>query len=233
MQIIKLLEKYNILWYYFNMEYKLIRSSRKTVALKIDSTGTIIVLAPKKCSIQYINNFVLEKENWIKKTQVLVAEKNNKLQQYYSLNKIYFLGQEQQIIDMGSHYLIGENYIKHTKASNKQKVIKDFYIKQARQYIFNRVASIAKCLNLQYNNIEIISARKKWGSCNNLGELKFNFRLIMLPEALIDYVICHELCHLKHLNHGKEFWSMLENIGYKKVATKQAFKEYNFVLELL
>ena len=88
-------------------------------------------------------------------------------------------------------------------------------------------------LNLSYRDIQIISARKKWGSCNNLKQLRFNFRLVMLPKNLIDYVICHELCHTKQLNHSKEFWKLLENLGYKKTAIKQSFKAYNFVLELL
>ncbi|MDY2695643.1 MAG: YgjP-like metallopeptidase domain-containing protein, partial [Eubacteriales bacterium] len=151
---------------------------------------------------------------------------------YISLQDVLIFGQSYVIEDYNNHYQIGEYYIKHTNASNKKKVIKDFLIKLANAYIPKRVEQIAGNLSLNYNSIQIISARKSWGSCNNLKQLKFNFRLTMIPKELIDYVICHELCHIKELNHSKRFWELLANLGYKKTAVKQAFKDYSFVLQL-
>lgn len=231
--MLNVIEKYYILWYYFNMEYKLIRSLRKTLAIKITPNGEIIVLSPKKCSLQYINNFLIEKQNWIKKTREMQLQKSNRLETYQCLEKIFLFGKECKIIDNISHYQIDGYYIKHTKSNNKEKIIKQFYTKLANEYICQRTYELSNKLQLPYKDIKIISARKKWGSCNNLKQLRFNFRLIMLPKFLIDYVICHELCHTQYLNHGKEFWLMLEKLGYKKTAIKQNFQEYNFVLELL
>lgn len=233
MQIAKIIEKYNILWYYLNMEYKLIRSRRKTLAIKISDMGEIIVLAPNKCSLLFIDKFVKEKQNWITNTQNRVLKNQEKIKQYKMLNKIYLFGSEYDVIDCGNHYIIGEYYIKHSKSANKTKVIKDFFVKLANNYIVERTKKIADMINIDFSNISIISARKKWGSCNNLKELRFNFRLIMIPKSLIDYVICHELCHIKELNHSKEFWNLLERLGYKKITVKQQFNDYNFVLQLL
>lgn len=233
MQIAKIIEKYNILWYYLNMEYKLIRSRRKTLAIKISDMAEIIVLAPNKCSLQYIDKFVSEKQNWIVKTQSRVLENREKIKQYKVLDKIYLFGYEYNVIDYGNHYMIGDYYIKHSKSANKTKVVKDFFVKLANNYIVERTKKISEIINIDFSNIKIISARKKWGSCNNLKELRFNFRLVMIPKELIDYVICHELCHIKELNHSKEFWNLLEKFGYKKTTVKQQFNEYNFVLQLL
>lgn len=215
------------------MEYKLKRSSRKTLAIKITTDGNLEVLAPKKCSLKYIEDFLKSKEKWIQTHILNVKQRQVLYQDFYLLNKLVVLGKVYDVIDYGNHYMVGDYYIKHTKASNKKNVLKKFINSLATEYVLNRVKEIAKILNLDYKSSEIISARKKWGSCNNLKQLKFNFRLVMLPKGLIDYVICHELCHLKELNHSKEFWGLLEKIGYDKSGVKSKIKEYSFVLQIL
>ena len=215
------------------MIYKLIRETRKTLVIKIQDNGEIIVKAPKKCSIAFINNFIHQKQNWIEKRIELVKEKNIIYQDFFALNKVMLFGTEYSVFDFGNHYTVSDYYIKHTKSSNKLKVLKAFYTKLANQYILARCEKFANELNLKYKNASIISARKKWGSCNNLKQLKFNFRLIMLPYRLIDYVICHELCHTKQLNHSKEFWRLLSQLGFNKNEIKKEFEPYNFTLSLL
>ncbi len=215
------------------MEYKLKRGSRKTLAIKITADGNLEVLAPKKCSLKYIEDFIKSKDKWIQTHMQNVKQKQIAYQDFYSLDKLVVLGRVYDVIDYGNHYMVGDYYIKHTKASNKKNVLKKFINSLANEYILNRVKEISKILNLEYKSAEIISARKKWGSCNNLKQLKFNFRLVMLPKELIDYVICHELCHLKELNHSKEFWNLLIKIGYNKSEVKTKIKEYAFVLQML
>lgn len=214
------------------MEYKIIRSRRKTISIYLNNFGEIIVKCPNKCSLKFIENFVQEKAEWIKKQKFKVDIKNKKIIEYKKNNKVLLFGNSYEIIDNKNHYKIGDYYIKHSKANNKEKIIKNFIISLANDYIINKTKQIAQQLGVDYNDIKIISARKKWGSCNNLKQLKFNFRLVMLPNYLIDYVICHELCHLIELNHSKQFWNLLKKLGYEKNKVKTAFSEYNFVLEL-
>lgn len=232
MQSENMIDIHNILWYYLHMEYKLIRSKRKTLAIKIAPNGEVIVNSPNKCSLKYIENFLKSKIDWITEKQ---KEQQNiliKNMAYVNMEKIFMFGVSYSISDFKDHYEVGDFYIKHSKASNKKKVLKEFLIKQAYEYIFDRVAYLSNLLNLKYKDIKIMSAKHVWGSCNILKQLKFNFKLIMLPPNLIDYVICHELCHTKQLNHSKEFWQLLDNLGYKKTEVKQSFKDYNFVLQL-
>lgn len=221
------------MWYYIIMQYKLIRESRKTLVLKILDNGDILVKAPKKCSLNFINQFLIERENWITKHRENIIKKNIEYSQFFNLEKAIIFGEEFEILDYGNHYEIGEFYIKHTKSSNKQKVLKSFYNKLANEYVLSRCSQIASRLNYVYKDTTITSARKKWGSCNNLKQIKFNFRLVMLPKNLIDYVICHELCHLKELNHSEKFWSLLKTLGYNKTQIKKSFEPYNFVLKIL
>lgn len=214
------------------MEYKLIRSKRKTLVIKIIDNCQIIVLAPNKCSLKNINDFVVANQNWIaKKIQQKQAE-NQLLAKYYNFDNILLFGESLDVVDKTNHYQIGEHYVKHSKSSNKQKVIKEFLKKQANVYIISRAKQIAQNFGFEYKDIQITSAKRSWGSCNSLKCLKFNYKTIMLPKQLIDYVICHELCHLKEMNHGVKFWKMLGDMGYKKTEVNKAFKPYNFVLQL-
>ncbi len=92
------------------------------------------------------------------------------------------------------------------------------YKRQAKQYITTRVAEIAKIHNITYNDLRITSAKTRWGSCSSKRNINFSFRLILTPKEVIDYVIIHELSHLKEMNHSKSFWNEVKKImpDYKK-----------------
>ena len=215
------------------MEYKLVREKRKTLVIRILDNCDVLVKAPKKCSLKFINNFIESKQKWIAENINKVKTSNIIYDEFLSLKSILIFGEKYKILDDGKKYVINDYVLKHTNSSNKQNVIKKFLFKLSNEYITKRCDELAVGLNLKYKDIKIISSRSKWGSCNNLKQLKFNFRLVCLPKEIIDYVICHELCHIMQLNHSKEFWELLKGMGYDKNAVKQAFKPYNFVLKLL
>lgn len=85
-----------------------------------------------------------------------------------------------------------------------------WYKSQALETISHRVEKLSYLLKVNYNNIRIKDQKTRWGSCSQKGNLNFNWRLIKAPQWVLDYVVIHELCHLKHLNHSKEFWNMVE-----------------------
>jgi predicted metal-dependent hydrolase len=98
----------------------------------------------------------------------------------------------------------------------KEKLL-EFYKSEAKDYIESRLKYISRKNNLDYNNFKITSAKTRWGSCSSKRNLSFTFRLIMTKTECIDYVIIHELAHLKEMNHSKNFWNEVEimskNIG--------------------
>lgn len=83
---------------------------------------------------------------------------------------------------------------------------------QARSFIKNRVDYFAKKYNFSYNRIAIRNQRSRWGSCSVKRNLNFNFRLLFIDRDLADYVIVHELCHLREMNHSHNFWREVEGI---------------------
>jgi predicted metal-dependent hydrolase len=84
--------------------------------------------------------------------------------------------------------------------------------KNARRLIGERVHFFATILNLQYKIVAIRDQKTRWGSCSRDQNLNFNFRLIFINPELLDYVVVHELCHLKELNHSPRFWSLVEQV---------------------
>lgn len=83
---------------------------------------------------------------------------------------------------------------------------------KARELVTKRIQHYAPIIGVSYGQITIRMQRTRWGSCSNNGNLKFNCLLALVPSEVLDYVVVHELCHLKELNHSKRFWSEVSNV---------------------
>ena len=86
------------------------------------------------------------------------------------------------------------------------------YRKAAKEYIPGRVAYFHQFTGGSYDKIVIRDQKTRWGSCSSNGTLSFNYRLMLAPPSILDYVVVHELCHLKHMNHSPEFWAAVESV---------------------
>ena len=86
------------------------------------------------------------------------------------------------------------------------------FILRAKEILPPRVAYFAQMLGVSYGRITIRNQRTRWGSCSSKGNLNFNFLLVLVPAEVRDYVVVHELCHLKEMNHSKDFWNLVEGI---------------------
>lgn len=98
------------------------------------------------------------------------------------------------------------------KAKKKRTVSKK-YLKNkesARQLVKSRLEFFNQHYNFEYNRIAIRNQKGRWGSCSNRKNLNFNYKIVLLPKELADYIIVHELCHLKEFNHGEGFWNLVE-----------------------
>ncbi len=90
-----------------------------------------------------------------------------------------------------------------------------------------RTAYYAGLINVTYNGITVRNQKTRWGSCSSKGNLNFNYRLYYMPEELMDYVIIHELCHRKYMNHSKEFWDEVSRYCPDYAAKRRKLKEYS------
>lgn len=106
-----------------------------------------------------------------------------------------------------------------TQAETKRlETLEKRYRNAARTQFEQRCAFYRAFTGGSYSSITVRDQKTRWGSCSSRGTLSFNYRLIFAPPAVLDYVVVHELCHLTHMNHSKEFWNLVGSVmpDYKK-----------------
>ena len=100
--------------------------------------------------------------------------------------------------------------------------------KAAHEWLKPRLKAFSERYGFQYNRVAIKNNFSNWGSCSIKKNINLNLHLMQLPEELRDYVICHELCHLKHLNHGPRFHAELERMCHGHRTLEKQLKQYRF-----
>lgn len=149
------------------MQYDLIRSARKTIAIQIKPDGTIVVRAPLYMTESRINAFISEKSFWVEK----------------NVNK------------MRSAVLP-----KYTESETEN------FIVRAKELLPHIAEHFSEIIGVTFKKINVKKARTLWGSCTVKGVINLNCLLVNLPKEITDYVVIHELCHLRHMNHSRAFW---------------------------
>lgn len=102
--------------------------------------------------------------------------------------------------------------MKQVPRRRTKKEARDFYLahkESARAFVIERIAYYNRHYKFTFQRISVRDQRTRWGSCSRKGNLNFNYRIFFLPQVLADYVIVHELCHLKEFNHGAKFWDLV------------------------
>ena len=106
------------------------------------------------------------------------------------------------------------------------------YIETARSIFTQKAAYYARIMGVTYNRIAIREQKTRWGSCSSKGTLSFNWRLMLAPPAILDYVVVHELCHLTHMDHSKAFWQAVASVYPDYAAARKWLKEHGRELVL-
>lgn len=213
------------------------RSNRKTLMLTILKDGSVIVKAPIRMSEEKISDFVKDKQNWIKEKLFVVNQTKSKFDDVIHYQKFLLYGNKYSLL-MSDVKRIETNDKFQIVIPNKTeddkilKVLKNWYKKAAKQVLGDRLAFIESKIKLKSNLFKIGDSKGRWGACNSKGVISLNWRVLMLPPAIIDYVIVHELCHLVEMNHSKNFWKLVETFLPNAPMLKNQIKNYSFLLGL-
>lgn len=120
-------------------------------------------------------------------------------------------------------------YKRRRKRLNKKSAVKYLkYKAKASHFICQRVEHYKRIYNVEINRISIRNQRTRWGSCSKKGNLNFNYRVFLLPKYMADYVIVHEICHLKEFNHSRKFWDLVAVAVPNHTETRRIIRKINF-----
>jgi len=220
----------------FQPNYKLVINPKlKYIHLTINEEGELVVKAPSNSKHQ-IENLLHKKKAWIEKAQKRFTQKKGKLPTFEnSKNELYFLGKaypleltqvstkKVSLEQTHNNFQIMYNEIDPTEF---HKQIDKFYKQKAKEIIVPLVEKQAKVMSLYPTAISFRKTKRQWGSCSSKNRLSFNTGLIKLPLDVIQYVIIHELTHIKHKHHQKAFWQEVEHYSPNYKELELQLKEY-------
>ncbi len=207
------------------ISYLLEHRARRTVGLKITENG-LVVHAPKRIFAFQLNQILQDKSGWIlSKLQLRAANQVEKMA-WVDGAHLYYLGQTIQlhILENSSNkspQFEANRLTLATPSPNNHGLISRkviaWYKKIATVDFSRRLEILAAKLGVNAPPFTLSNAKSRWGSCNSRGEVRLNWRLLQAPPHVINYVICHELAHLKEMNHSAKFWAVVEQLfpGYK------------------
>lgn len=205
------------------IEYEIKRSRRKTLAIQIKPDGKIEVRCDYSVKDAVIRDFVQSKAKWINKHLERIASREKTPLVFGS--KTLFLGKEYEITASdGQSYFDGKRiYI--NKNADIYNVLGNFYKASAQKILPDMVHRKEQIMNLYANKIGVTAAKTRWGSCSGRNNINFSWRLMMAEPEVIDYVIVHELAHIKEKNHGKRFWRLVEKYEPNYIEQKNKLKQ--------
>jgi predicted metal-dependent hydrolase len=202
------------------------KSSRgKLIRFSLNHQG-LTVTCPHWTTNREIRKAIKEKEDWIYKhyKDAQDNQENSIENNWLRENSVSYLGEDSPIYTIkhnktttsaekteeGFYLYIEKDISEEDYLFRKEYTFKKLFKIIARSVLTEKADYYSKITGYSYNDIRIKEQKTMWASCSSKRNLNFNWKLITLKEELIDYVILHEICHLKHMNHSKDFWKTVE-----------------------
>lgn len=207
------------------IEFSLHYSNRKTLAISVNPDMSVTVVAPKGKDVSLIKEKVRGRAAWILKQQATFEKflPVSPPKKFVSGESHYYLGRQYRIkiilgdkeeVKLKSGYI--NIYIKESKNQEKIEDLLNTWLLSHAEVQFKAKLKVCwekfKSLELKFPELQIRKMSKRWGSCTVQGKIYLNTELIKAPSHCIEYVITHELCHLKHKNHSKDFFMLLNRV---------------------
>ena len=192
----------------------------KSIAIKVQGK-VITIKVPFFLNNKSIEGLISKKNNWIrkqlntqskfklfKKKSYISDEKFLYLGRYY---KLKIIGDKKNSVNIEGDFL--KVNVKNEKNISKiKKIIKEWFYEKSFEYFNKETYDCAKKNNLDIKSIKVRQYKARWGSCSINGDISFNWRLIMAPPKIIEYVIIHELMHIKEHNHSSKYWKHVRSL---------------------
>ncbi len=207
-----------------SVAYKVIRSGKaRRLSLKLSPHAGLFLVVPKRLSVAHLDldQLLQSKSQWILNKLKLIASLENRQPRFTPAQgaRLSFGGKEIVLsIESSTRKrdriaLIGNTLAVSTQRREDDHVralVTKWYVRAAAEIIPARVRELNQPIGFSFSNISVRNQKSRWGSCSRKGNLNFNWRLLLVPPSVMDYLIYHELAHLKELNHSIRFWRLVE-----------------------
>lgn len=218
--------------------YQLDLRLRKTIGLKITANG-LVVHAPKRISATQLQQVLLQKAAWIQ--QKLALRETNQVapMQWQDGEPLLFMGQDivltlqhhatnKAVVLQGNQLLVRSPQVDQP-AFVSRKVLQ-WYAQQALPDFKRRVELVAAQMGEKITSVALSNAKSRWGSCNSRKQIRLNWRLIQAPPHIIQYVVCHEMAHLREMNHSARFYAVQESLLPNHVQAEKELRALSPIL---
>lgn len=195
------------------IEYSLLRSKRKTLSIQITKDAQVLVKAPLRLPAGEIERFVTEKSDWITAALARVQADLQSRQAFDPLSSgaLLLLGESYPIREADCTAFDGRAFLlpAGSFAAHKPELVR-LYRTLAAQVIPERVRFYSAQTGLVPSGVKITAADTRWGSCSGKNSLCFSWKLVLADLEAVDYVVVHELAHIREHNHSYRFWALVE-----------------------
>jgi predicted metal-dependent hydrolase len=221
------------------IDYRLARTRRRTIGMQVDLDG-LTVRAPRWVSLAEIEAALAERSGWILRTLAEWRTRRRDVfpREWKSGATIFYRGRELALAvyparRSGVRDDLFDLTVLHPSAHDERKLaafVHHWLREEAMRLLVPRVAAYAHGIGATMPTVKLSNARSEWGSCNQRGEIRLNWRLVQLPDTLADYVVAHEVAHLVELNHSSRFWAVVERLMPGHGTRRRALEEWTALL---
>lgn len=215
---------------------RVIRSKRRTISLQVLENGNLVVRAPGRVSLAVIQGFVESKKKWILKQKHQAETRRTRPHQFSEGELFQFLGRSFPLVlvDHQKEILLFNEafHLQRNDVPDARQIFTYWYQQQALDIFSERILIYASKMALPFPTMRLSTARTRWGSCSPSGRISLTWRLVMAPMEVIDYVIIHELVHLKIKNHSKTFWEIVARYDSAYTLHRNWLRRFGYRLSL-
>ena len=190
---------------------------RRTVSLEVKE-GFVQIIVPQELSNKEIESIIVKKTKWIRNKLIVQKSKPSyKSMEFVSGESFSYLGKNYplNVVNAKKSYVeIKEDRIfvyKRMKSRSVRSLLEDWYKQQGLKLLEKKTKKYQKIMGVKTGSVFVRTYFKRWGSCSSKGDITFNWRIIMAPHSIIDYVVVHELCHLLYHNHSPIYWRTVKS----------------------
>lgn len=204
--------------------YEIVRSRRTTADIVIERNGRVLVRAPVDVSDERIERIVERKRYWIYRNLAEWRDLNatRVVREYCNGEGFLYLGrsyrlrlvaeQNEPLLLKDGRFCLRRDTADRSQVEAVRAVFRKFYEERGRERMVRRVEYFAPKVGVDPKGVAVRDLGHRWGSCSAAGRVVFHWKCMMAPPRIIDYLVVHELCHFRHLNHTDAFWNEVDKV---------------------